>query len=405
MMLAKLSLRNLRRNPRRTFLNLIMIAGGFTAIVMFRGFSSHLIGSLQRSAVDNQFGHMQVAKTNYWEPVADDSPKDRALKNSDVYIQQLSGIKDLEYVSGRISFFGLISSGDRTVSAQFVGFDPEKEVRMKNALNIIKGSNFDKNDVNDMALAGKGIIKQIGGQAGQDLTILAHTRDGAINAIDINLKGIFQTTVSEIDDTTIFLPLKTVQKLLDTDDVDRLIMMFDDEINLEAKVFEAQSKLPPELKARSWKDLSDLFRQVEEYYKVNNRVIEAIILALVLLSISNTVGMSIFERTGEIGTLRAMGDTSSDVIKGFCLEGLFLGILGAILGCVLAFVLSNVVSWVDIRISIPGASVPVSVQIIFLPMSYLYAGVLASITSILATYFPSRKISKMGIVEALRHNI
>lgn len=405
MMLAKIALRNLKRNPRRTLLNLIMIAGGFSAIVLFQGFSSHLIGMLQRSAVDNQYGHMQVAKNNYWEPVADDSPKDRALPNPNTIIQKLSGIRDIEYVSGRISFYGLISSGDRTISAQFIGFDPEKEVRMKKALHIIKGENFDKSDATDMALAGKGIIKQIGGKAGQDLTILAHTRDGAINAIDITLKGIFQTTVSEIDDTTIFLPLKTVQKLLDTDDVDRLIMMFDDSIELEAKVKEAQALLTPELKARSWKDLSDLFRQVEEYYKVNNRVIEAIILALVLLSISNTVGMSIFERTGEIGTLRAMGDTSSDVIKGFCIEGLYLGLFGALLGCVLAFILSHVVTLLGIKISIPGASIPVHIKIVFLPMSYFYAGILATITSVLATYFPSRKISRMGIVEALRHNI
>ncbi len=55
--------------------------------------------------------------------------------------------------------------------------------------------------------------------------------------------------------------------------------------------------------------------------------------------------------------------------------------------------------------SIPGASIPFPVQIAFLPLSYLYAGVLATITSIIATYIPAAKITKLNIVEALRHNI
>jgi putative ABC transport system permease protein len=383
-----------------------MIAGGFSAIVVFQGFGSTMIENLRNIAIDNQFGHMQIAKNKFWNPVAEDTIKDRSLENPEAIKAKLLTDPKVDYVSGRMTFFGLLSSGDRTVSAQFIGFDPAIETRMRDGLTVFEGKNFSKEgDNGNVALAGKGIIKQIGGEVGQDLTILAHTYDGVINAMDIKLQGKFVTTFTEIDDSTIYLPLKVAQKLLDTDRVERLVVLFKKEKYMDKKLATANEFLPKDATARSWISLSTMFRQVVEYYDVQNRIIEVIILTLVLLSISNTVGMSIFERTGEIGTLRAIGDTSLDIIKNFTVESIVLGILGSLTGCGMGFLLSLLINAMKVLITMPGASVPIQVDIAFIPGSYLYAACLTTLATVLATYFPARKISKLDIVEALRHNI
>ena len=68
-----------------------------------------------------------------------------------------------------------------------------------------------------------------------------------------------------------------------------------------------------DLQVRDWKDLAELYTQVEVFYIFQNFLIEVIIVCLLFLSIANTVSMTVFERLSEIGTLRALGDYESEV--------------------------------------------------------------------------------------------
>lgn len=406
MMRFKIALRNILRNKHRTILNLIMIAGGFSAIVLFQGFASQLIVDLRHAAINNQYGHLQVAKKNFWEQKATEGAKDRAIDNPSEVIEKLKKIPGVEYASGRISFYGLLSSGDQTISAQFIGVDPLVEKRMVKGLKIIDGKGFSEVDLKtNPVIGGKGIVRMINGKVGQDLTILTNTFDGVVNAIDVNLAGTFLTQMVEIDDTTVFLPLELAQKLLDTQSVERVVVLIDEDDKLNHIRDEVAKSVDESLLTKIWTELAYLLQQVEDFYSVQNMVIEIIILLLVLLSISNTVGMSIFERTGEIGTLRAMGDKSSEIIKNFCLEGFILGVMGSFLGVILAVLLSMFINYLAIPITIPGATVPLPVIIDYIPRAYALSGLLLVITTMAATYVPASKISKMNIVEALRHNI
>lgn len=406
MMKLKIALRNILRNKHRTILNLFMIAGGFCAIVMFQGFAERLLIDLRYSAINNQYGHLQVAKKNYWDQKATDAAKDRIIENASEIIEKLKKIPGVEYASGRITFYGLISTGDQTISAQFVGFDPNVETRMRKGIRIREGKSFTDVDFkNNPVVGGIGIVRMLNGKVGQDLTILCHTFDGVVNAIDVNLAGVFATGLVEVDDTTIYLPLEIAQKLLDTNAVERIITLVNNDDKLPAIKNEITSTIPDSLHVKEWTELAFLFTQVEDFYAVQNLVIEIIILLLVLLSISNTVGMSIYERTGEIGTLRAMGDKSSDIVKGFCLEGIMLGIIGSIFGSLLAVVLTYFTNFLAIPITMPGATLPLPLLIEIIPKTYFLSGLLLVITTVAATYVPSSRISRMNIVEALRHNI
>ena len=405
MMRLKLAVRSLLRNRRRSILNFVMVAGGFSAIVLFEGFAWHLLSQVRKGAINSQYGHLQIAKEKFWSPLAAETSKERSLDPQAIF-DKLRSDPRVDYASGRISFFGLLSSGDQTISAQFIGFDPAVEQRMLNNLWIIEGKNLSAEDKSAFyAIGGRGLIKKLGGKVGDDFTILGHTYDGAVNAMDFQLKGIFQSAIAEVDNATIFIPLSMAQRLLDTELVERVVILLKDSTTPDEIAFEAKNWLGQDLTPRTWYQLADLFRQVEEFFGLQNLIIEVIILLLVLLSISNTVGMSIHERTGEIGTMRALGEKSSDIIKLFSLESLIIGIGGSLLGALFALLVAFLLNSLEYSVVLPGASIPIRLRIEFVSSSFFYATVGTTVTALLATYFPARKITKLEIVEALRHNI
>lgn len=100
-----------------------------------------------------------------------------------------------------------------------------------------------------------------------------------------------------------------------------------------------------------------------DYHNSQNQFIETIILVLVLLSITNTIGMSIFERTGEIGTFKAIGNTNNEIIQSLYIEGFFLGVIGGFAGCLLGFFVSGLINALSIPMVIPGSSVPLPIKV------------------------------------------
>ena len=243
---------------------------------------------------------------------------------------------------------------------------------------------------------------------GDNLTVVGYTYDGAVNAMDLEVAGVFSTGMSEIDNITFLIPLKAAQALLDTDTVENIVVLLDMDTALggaRAAIDDILRGAAKPLLTRPWYDLADLYRQVVAYYKVQNRVFEFIILSLVLLGIMNTVSNSIYERTGEIGTLRALGDREIDIIVQFVLEAATLAALGILIGFGLGAVLAHIVTASDIPIVLPGASVPLTIRIDLMPQAFVQAACLAFSTTVVAAFFPSLHAARLNIVEALKRNI
>jgi putative ABC transport system permease protein len=404
MILVTMAVRNLRRHTRRTLLNLVMMTGGYVAIVIFAGFSVYILNATRWAAINNQFGHIQVAKKTYWNSRAEDSQADRALENPQELEQWIRSYPEVDYVAGRLSFYGMMTYQERSVAAQFVGFRPEIERHLNNGLHVVKGKSFEKDEAFEV-IGGRGVMRKMNLETGEEATVLASTFDKVINAIDLKVIGVSQTGFSEIDDVTFYLPLAMAQRLLDTQQVDRLVVFLKDEHKVPRMMEKLSQKLPANLELRKWYDLADLYRQIENYYDVQNTIIYAIILSLVFLSIANTVGMSVYERTGEIGTMRALGDSREKVIKLFLLEGAILGLLGVFFGIILGLITAKLINTFPVSIQLPGASLPIPVLIHNEVMSFVWAFLMIFATSVLATWFPARKITNISITEALRHNI
>ena len=401
-----LALRNVLRHRGRTLVSLLMVAGAVVGLVLFIGFSDYVLSEMRRIVIDNEHGHLQIAQQAFWD-LAPGNRKNQLLENPDALVSLVAQDKDVESVSGRLSFYGLISTGEITISAKGLGYDPAKEVGFAKSLTITKGENIQPNAKLEV-LVGYGLQKKLNIAPGATVTVLGYTLDGVVNAVDLTVKGIFQTSNSEIDNNVFLLPVATAQLLLDTDRVELLTVRLRPEASLltaRDRIQTLSASLMPNVRTKTWYELSNFFRQVESFYAVQNRIIQIILLSLVFLGILNTVGMSVFERTGEIGTVRAMGENVPSIVRQFLLEGAVLGLVGALLGAAAGVIFSLIINACKFMIDLPGTSSPIAVAINIVPAGYVEAILIVILAAVAATWFPSVRASKMPIVEALRKNI
>lgn len=405
MMRLKLAVRNISRHRLRSLLSISMIAGAVTAVILFQGFSSYSLAALKWIAAENQYGNMQIASHKYWSP-GKESRAERLFSLSDLD-ELKSEMPQIERLSGRLSFFGLVSNGDLSVGGKIIGVDAVGEPKFSKSMRITEGRFFDGSGAKEVVV-GRLLAKQMNVKEGDNITVLTNTIDGIMNAMDLTVAGLFSAGIDEIDGQVIYMPLSVTQEILDTQNVDIAVLKFKELDMAEANLNNINTKLEgthPNLFARSWRDLAVLFRQVDKFYDVQNRLIEAILLALMFLGILNTVSMTVVERTGEIGTLRALGESRKDIVSQFVLESVMLSFIGIVCGILISAGCIRIVESVKIMTEMPGASTPFQIKIFFQWGSVLYASLLASVTTVVATMIPALRASRLDIVEALRKNI
>jgi putative ABC transport system permease protein len=130
---------------------------------------------------------------------------------------------------------------------------------------------------------------------------------------------------------------------------------------------------------------------------------KVIIALVVILSISNTMMMSVMERTAEIATAMALGVRRSRILSRFLVEGLLIGALGGAAGIALGYLLAELISHVGIPMPPPpGMARGFLGEILVTPALVRDAVVLACGTALAASLYPAWKASRMVIADALR---
>ena len=125
----------------------------------------------------------------------------------------------------------------------------------------------------------------------------------------------------------------------------------------------------------------------------------------VLLSVANSVNMSVFERTGEFGTLMALGKRSSGVFRLVLCENALLGFAGGMAGAALGVVVAQLISVIGIPMPPPPNSNIGYMAVIRVTLADVGAGLLMGIVAtVLAALLAARRVARIPVVEALRQN-
>jgi putative ABC transport system permease protein len=116
--------------------------------------------------------------------------------------------------------------------------------------------------------------------------------------------------------------------------------------------------------------------------------------------------MSVFERIGEFGTMRALGDRGRRVFRLVLTESILLGVIGSALGVAIGCLLAVTISAIGIPMPPPpNANLGYTAFIQILPEVVLMAFVVGVVGTAMAALWPAVRVSRIPVVDALRANI
>lgn len=224
---------------------------------------------------------------------------------------------------------------------------------------------------------------------------IAATVDDVEKELTLRVIGILKETGSSFGanlDDSIAIPLKTAQQLFETGNEFSYFLAQADSIDV---VDEAAEGIEEKMGDRATViTAASAQEQVESILGTIQSVlggIAGISLVVAGVGIINTMTVSVMERTKEIGTMKALGAKSLDVLLMFLTEAMLTGMIGGAIGAGFGYLLAGIIgSFIDLTTS---SSIMLGFEVV----------VFAVATSIASGLYPAYRASNMNPVEALRH--
>ena len=402
-----LAFRNVFRNRRRTVMTLLMVGGGVAGLLLAGGYFAFMTHGLRESTINNGLGHLQIFTADYFRR---DEVRvlDTGIENWRLVAANVGSVKHVRGMAPRIDFYGMASNGAKAAGFMGSAVDPGAEKGLGFDSNVVSGRNLDPRPTGEVeALIGIGLAKSMSVKVGDGLTILARTADGALNGVDVQIVGIVDSGVAQLDARYVRITLPSAQRLLASDRVTNLVVGLDATENTDQAYAEIMPRLhgmPQELALKKWIDLATYYQQVNTMFNGIFLFMGVIVFFMVLMSSVNTLLMAMMERTREIGTMLAMGTPRAWIVALFMVEATLLGLMGAVLGLVAGNLLGALLNSSGLHLPPPpGYTRDMLFKVLYVPGMMIGSSILVVVSLALASILPAVRASRLQIAEALAH--
>lgn len=400
-----LALRSVFRQRARSAATLTAIIVGVAGMILAGGFVQDIFLKLGEAIIHAQTGHLQLTRAGYREGRTR-APEKYLIDAPDALKASLGGMQGVERVFARLNFTGVLNNGKRDLGIIGEGIEPEAEGKVGSYLRYIEGRSLTGKDA-DGIVVGQGVAKSMGLKIGDRVNLVISLAQGAVNTLDFEVVGVFQSFSKEFDARAVRIPLQAARELMDTQGAHVLVVMLRETIDTD-RVAEAMtvSHAPQGFEIARWNKLSDFYEKAVDLYDRQFGVLRLIILLMVLLSVANSVNMTIFERTREFGTVVALGTPPGGVFRSVMMESALIGASGAVVGMIVGTLLAMLISAIGIPMPPPpNANLGYTAEIQLLPGQVLTAGAIGFVATCLGAIRPAWRVARLDIVEALRHGV
>ena len=463
MMTLNLAVRNLLRNRRRSLATLLAMAIGSTSILLFGGYSTNINYTMHTEYVQNG-GHLQIQHRDFYlygsgNPTAygiagytkiiDAIQADEVLKTMVLVVTptlQFGGIGG-NYAANvsrtivgngfvaadvnrmrRWNDFDLRSSSPAFAlegaapDAAIVGMGVARVLQLCDALKIARCPKPEKEEKTD----GKALPADIAelsaletptaGSTGPGrgrIEVLAGNSRGTPNVASLQVIRAEEQGFKEFDEVYVMMHLAQTQQLIygkSPPKVTSIILQLKHSdqvpaalVRLEPILANFSSSQP--LAVLDFKTLNPFYVQTVQLFDTIFGFIFALIGAIVLFTVSNTMNTAVVERTVEIGTLRAIGLRRAGIRRLFVTEGALLGLCGGVFGVVLALILAAIANRMGLTWTPPGSAQALPLMLTVWGESRMILGTTVGLIgiAILSAWWPAYRAAQLDVVEALRH--
>ena len=374
----KLIMKNPFRNKTRSLLAIIGIAIGIATIVAL----GMITVSLENSTQDTlKNGSAEITVTKVGSSMSSSSGT-----LNDSYVDELSKIEGVDKAAGMLetSIVDTSSSNSRRNSSMFgytlYGANPD-DLSIVGITNI-NGSIY-KNDSEEL-IVGKNLAEEENYTVGDKIDVYGN---------NYTITGIFETG-SIFYDSAMYTSLTKIQNLTDNEGEISTIFV---KINKDAQLDTVNDKIKTDynntLTTITTEEMAQTIDDTLGMINSATTAIEALAIIIGGLGVINTMMMTVYERTREIGVLKSVGWTKKRILTMIMGESIVLtiisGIIGSILGVLAVIILfstgdGDMTLVYDINIFIKAFAVALTV-------------------GILGGLYPAIKASRLSPTEALRY--
>ncbi len=407
-----LASRNLLRNAGRSVTTMAAVTLGYAAVNIFGGFAAYMFLSIRDAYIHNQTnGHVQLWKEGY---------KDHGGSNPSQYLippELQQRVQDFAAKDPRV----LLAAGTLEISGSidvdgvptfFIGqsMKPSDRERIDNASSQSDHKpGYEGDRITDETPEGigitEGMARNLHLEKGSGVLLMAPTIENQMNAVDATVFQVIDMPAEALNNRFLYLPLSLAQKLYETGGVTTMRLLLKDLKDSEAVVADLKKELNGEgLDILTWDQASPLYHRTKSMFDIIFGMVFCIIITIVSMSVLNTIGMAVVERTREIGTLRALGLKRPGVIGLFALESGLLGFIGATLGLIITVGFSMMIASIEPKWEPPMIARAVVWEIRLVPAYLLGSFVVLVLLTFAAAILPARRAACAGIVDSLGHS-
>jgi ABC-type lipoprotein release transport system permease subunit len=261
---------------------------------------------------------------------------------------------------------------------------------------------------------GEGLARDMHVRVGRTLVLMGQAADGSIASGLFRVNAIVPVAVDQVNQTGILMNLAAAGEFMAMEDRAHELVIRARDAEAIPGVAAAVRDLPgvAGLEVATWDQLAPQMAAMIRMIGSMNGIIIVLVFITTVAGVANTMLMATFERSHEFGMLLALGVKPGRLVRMLFLEAVALGLAGVVIGSVLGVALA----WPGIRhgidlgglgfggvssVSVGGVSI--SRFVLILRVRDILIGVAAVlVTSVLATIWPARRLSRLEPVEALR---
>ena len=402
MQILKMAFRDLGRNRRRSFFSALAVAIGLALLMLMSSVIQGEMGSAIESAIQLQSGHIQVRAASYDENKSSLKWED-LVENPDQIASEVSALNEVKAATPRLFASGFLSTGDESTGVRIYGIDPQSTANDPYREGMVSG-NFLTADDREGLLIGKPAADKLHLQTGDKVSLSVNTSNGDVQEQTFTIRGIYTTDTYGFDASTIFLPLAKTQAITQTENHASTIFVLLKDTSFTDSIMNTV-KIPAGLEVLTWRDLNKLFVEFETMAQTYISFFYLIILAITASVIINTLIMSVYERTREIGILSAIGMRGSRILGLFLAESTLLAVGGVLMGLILglfAVYLFNVNGFYIGNMGLTGMLISDTIRARLTLNNTINVSVMTFVATILSGLYPAVMASKLEPVQALR---
>ncbi len=403
--IVRVALRNLSRNRRRSVLTCLAVMVGTAMLTLALSWVQGVIGTVFGNA-SAMAGEVRIATPEYvlreaqlplYENIADVEPVLEAIGG-------LEGVRAYAVIRTMVTATVGEEIGEHHAMIVGAGLGHYEQV-LELPEAVAEGTWF--TGEGHEALLGRIVANDLEAHAGDELVVLGMTQDGSISPLKLNVAGIVEVGNGP-GDKVIYTTLERARWLADMEGGATEVMAYGSDFRLASQLAERIRALPvlEGLQVQPWL-ARDPYSTLVRIFSVFVGILSAIIVFITSMVVLNTMLMSVLERAGEIGVLRAMGMARFRTVTMFVLEAMFLGGTGSALGVMLGSIPARVleIRGVDLgdemtaKVDVPIASV------VHADLTWeiaLWVFLLGFVVAVVGSALPALRAASVQPVEAMR---